>query len=1771
MNNPATAEDRVEALVKAPVERGINPDREYDVVALSFPIVYSLEGDHDPNGMLYTLRVYKPLLDWAKRQWEDNDEYLPKMHRKCQLMEVVADGIPRYKRMREILEQGPVGNHYLLQELGGESEVLDREIRDAHRPTPTPEQRAVRQNYRATVDELVTALRELTRGSVTHLSIDPQVLDGWRTKWLAQLEDAQRAVEKALLAVDARLKDELRRYAPDHGVLQERRDTALQERRKEAGAAEGSAEDTELPRNCHDPLVEFTREEIERLLCNDHLPVEEAGAGQGQISKPTRYHRFNPLRPIPLVRPLVLRATLGQTVQVHFENEIRSRKVGMHVQLDRLGGQANAAGPGSWGLHSDGAHVGKNRASVVGYQQRWDYTWEATREGVWPINDLGDVRGTDRGTNNHGLFAALVVEPEGAQWYDPETGCRLDNTCHPDGLYVDVVPIDEHGLNDAQAAEQHPVEFVDFHTRDQKNCSFREFAVFFHDEPETHSAIPHPLPHSAMPLSYRAEPMHNRLPYRLRKRWREAEQKKRTKQAKNLDLRDRGIDHSAVEITLDHLLGEEFWVAKDTTDPFFEDHDDLPLYADARKKGFLERVSGEEQHHSSWLFGEPVTPILRAYKGDPCRVRLVHAGVKETHVFHLHVHQWRAVAQDVAKPSAWQPGEHHGSQLLDSISIGPQTGMTIDPLYGSGSRQHAVGDIIWHCHLYPHFHHGMWGLWRSFDRLIGKNHDPYPDGTPCFELQPLPGRQPAEDRPGFPWFIDYRYPRKSPPPPAPSEADAPNFLVDGRRQLLRLGRSRDMERNAFDPACADGSQPGALFVDLDGQAEGWNRQAPQLPEQRIIRYDIEVTSRPMTYNSSGWHDPMGHYYRLTGASVRDAGAPPPDAASPPSLPLPVSSAKDEVEPLFLRANHGDVVELRLHNLLGTSGIDHFDFPGHPVECGLHVHLVKFDVLAADGSASGWNYLSGASSPEAVGPNIPGKPDRNVSLHRWVVDEEFGPCFFHDHLLANFRQKRGLFAALVAEPQGSRWYLPDQKTVAWTGSQAVVVPSARHNKAKVKGDSPAVRLTPYREACLALGDFVPLQRRNGEPLNEPHLLGGDDDPGVMGVNYRCTPMEQRGKDPSEWFSSRRSQLKNAGNPRAPLDVTGTSPRIPVPLKEAGDPDTPVLYTYPGERLRIRLFQGSHEEQHSFMLNGMRWRKDWYNRTSPLVNQQTIGISEAFTVDINPDDASPYGLGDFLWQFTVMDDLWLGCWGLIRSLETGEANFEALPPLPLECLDLARPEEDVETWAKPLRKACEEAKERRRTAHEDIPQRTLGIGTLDEDTGLPRLLTTDQCGELNIRQYVIAAQRHEHLYAGPALTDPWGLIYRNAEDVVPDGDGSTGHLRAVMATDEHGRPKLSDEPLVLRAHPGEWLRVILVNEVLLPDDGGQRGLVTRDRELPPFGPEVSPPRLPVEHRDHLGYPDRRTVSPRVALHPSLLQYDVVRHDGSWVGRNHDSTVAALDMDDTANVVHGAHDPAAAVTHRTDHAIGHRAPNWREYWWYVDDKLAPAGGVTPRPGQACYLFDMGDIRNHRHHGLIGAVVVEPQSVTPMDPDAEGQEKWVGPHVRLHDKNAAVAEEHVLFLQDGLRHFLRGDIDQPVPDVSPSDPPVDVGQKAISYRSPLTPTKDPLAWSGHPTPVIRADEQLPVWLHLVCAGDKPRNHTFTLHGFVWNAAPWVQKGPHTGGMGAISAGFAQDLVLLPDETGNKRPWDKGDHAYRSGAFRWAVAQGMWGILRVGEPPQAP
>jgi manganese oxidase len=227
------------------------------------------------------------------------------------------------------------------------------------------------------------------------------------------------------------------------------------------------------------------------------------------------------------------------------------------------------------------------------------------------------------------------------------------------------------------------------------------------------------------------------------------------------------------------------------------------------------------------------------------------------------------------------------------------------------------------------------------------------------------------------------------------------------------------------------------------------------------------------------------------------------------------------------------------------------------------------------------------------------------------------------------------------------------------------------------------------------------------------------------------------------------------------------------------------------------------------------------------------------------------------------------------------------------------------------------------------------------------------------------------------------------------------------------------------------------------------------------------------------------------------------------------------------------------------------------------------------------MADFRNHRHHGLIGALVIEAENVTPRRVAAgkntamrNAVEAWYGARATLVWQEPGQPErreeEVVLLMQDGLRLFLRGNVYMPIPDEPPAGDDEldheDQGQKAFNYRSePVGPAVGPsgtaIDWLNidHPaTPVWRVPEDRPVRLHLVSALDKPRNQSFTVHGVAWPEWRFLSptRQPVVASEGAISCGTARTFVFTPAHS--------GDHAYRSGVLKWAVPQGLWGILRV-------
>ncbi|MGB3316823.1 MAG: hypothetical protein WBB85_20715, partial [Albidovulum sp.] len=155
----------------------------------------------------------------------------------------------------------------------------------------------------------------------------------------------------------------------------------------------------------------------------------------------------------------------------------------------------------------------------------------------------------------------------------------------------------------------------------------------------------------------------------------------------------------------------------------------------------------EEFFLASWANGDPAllewyaddpSNVHHSYLNDPVVFRNFHAGPKETHVFHLHAHQWFA-GNDPSRGS-----------YLDSQTVSPQQGFTYNIYHGglrgldgaergwwdtqgSGNRNRTIGDSIFHCHLYPHFAQGMWALWRVHDVLEDGTRK-LPDGQPTAEL-----------------------------------------------------------------------------------------------------------------------------------------------------------------------------------------------------------------------------------------------------------------------------------------------------------------------------------------------------------------------------------------------------------------------------------------------------------------------------------------------------------------------------------------------------------------------------------------------------------------------------------------------------------------------------------------------------------------------------------------------------------------------------------------------------------------------------------------------------------------------------------------------------------------------------------------------------------------------------------------------------------------------------------------------------------------------------
>jgi hypothetical protein len=411
--------------------------------------------------------------------------------------------------------------------------------------------------------------------------------------------------------------------------------------------------------------------------------------------------------------------------------------------------------------------------------------------------------------------------------------------------------------------------------------------------------------------------------------------------------------------------------------------------------------------------------VWHSYLNDRVKVRNVHFGT-EFHIFHLHAHQWLFSAAD------------DQSNYLDSQAIGPGSSFTYEIAWGgSGNRNKTPGDSIFHCHFYPHFAQGMWGLWRIHDvfesgTVMGVDGRPMPGaralpdgeiaaGTPIpavipmpgYAMAPMPGEatvdqvaglpgsqvkitEPDADsdgipdrNPGYPFWVGAFAGHRPPTPP------------------LDLVRDGGLPRHVITEGTALAVQTPSDFT-----KELLTSTAIEFPEAGTPaeRKAMEFHAEP----SHPSYDPSGNAAEFeTNGMPPIAGAPFADPCRDQDgwngnyrqykaavIELPVQLNKvgwhfnqqriitlegdvtetmagtRPPEPFVMRANAGDCIDFDHTNLVPHiyQG-DDFQVTTPTDVIGQHIHLVKFDVTSADGAANGFNYEDGTFSPGEIEERI----------------------------------------------------------------------------------------------------------------------------------------------------------------------------------------------------------------------------------------------------------------------------------------------------------------------------------------------------------------------------------------------------------------------------------------------------------------------------------------------------------------------------------------------------------------------------------------------------------------------------------------------------------------------------------------------------------------------------------------------------------------------------------------------------------------------------------
>ena len=634
------------------------------------------------------------------------------------------------------------------------------------------------------------------------------------------------------------------------------------------------------------------------------------------------------------------------------------------------------------------------------------YRWRAERTGTFQFSSLAAPSGGqgDGGSLVHGLFGTVNVEPAGTSWYRSavrESDMQLAKSQAQSPAIINyeaVYPGGKPVLNLLQRVSDDRYNLIysplDAIIVDSKNGkAFREFTVIFHDELKTvyQPAFSILSPEQFTQKTPNGPEKDNKIAY--------SNQLSGIRDGFAINYGASGMG----TILLANRMG--IGPAKDCVDCLYEEF-------------FLQ----------SWANGDPAllaeyeddpSNVHHSYLNDPVVFQNSHAGPKETHVFHLHAHQWLS-------------SDSGHANYLDSQTIAPQQSFSYEIHYqGSGNRNLTPGDSIFHCHLYPHFAQGMWSLWRVHDvfedgsrRLPdggdnglvitgrgaskaiqpGIGTDPMTGvthgGTPIPAIVPLPylalPPEPTYGKngfPGYPFYIAGEAGHRAPQPPIDIIEDGGlgrHIITSGERsfpggdtpveQVINADLTVKINQAHLKLIPNEGTPLEQMAMRFHANSAGHASKTPGGKSQ-IFQVNGNSPQPGAPFADPCGKDKQGrdrvYNTRRYRVSAIDLGIQTnEDQWHDPQSRINVLNTEvdyyenqrfvKDAEPFFFRAESGECVEF-VHTNRTSKDLYRDDFQvATPTDIiGQHIHLVKFDVTSSDGSANGFNYQDGTMAWEAI--------------------------------------------------------------------------------------------------------------------------------------------------------------------------------------------------------------------------------------------------------------------------------------------------------------------------------------------------------------------------------------------------------------------------------------------------------------------------------------------------------------------------------------------------------------------------------------------------------------------------------------------------------------------------------------------------------------------------------------------------------------------------------------------------------------------------------------